>query len=280
VLVEVLGSKVRAAILLCLVKASKLGISVTPRSIARVFGVNFTETYKFMKNLLGQEFVEKTPRGFKLTEKGLKLVDFTLTLIPSPKSWSSSELDWVRKNIPDTLYYISRPHTQTWFGPAPLLLVVDKRLQDRIVFPENFVLIGDYVESSKYIVRGQITNILVLYASLRGREYKYSWDNYLTWGSLEQSYADLLSYMPFWEEFLPDILLNSKLFDLDKLFKKASEKGKKRLATGIAYYATLTGWKPILKTPLYSLVDERVIGRVISITPYLLDSSVLVSRNI
>jgi DNA-binding IclR family transcriptional regulator len=74
--------------LLCyqgLIKASRIDVSITPRSITRVYGDNFTETYRFIKSFLEQGFVEKTTQGFKLTERSLKLVDFTITLLPSPE---------------------------------------------------------------------------------------------------------------------------------------------------------------------------------------------------
>ncbi|MCC6053307.1 MAG: hypothetical protein LM569_03820, partial [Desulfurococcaceae archaeon] len=86
--------------------------------------------------------------------------------------------------------------------------------------------------------------------------------------------------MSVWEEFLPDILLNTRLLDLDKLLSKANTRGKKRLATGLAYYAVLTGWKPVLKSPIYRLVDEKLVKKVVSITPYLLDTTITVTRNI
>ena len=49
-LLDIVGSKVRFAVLISLVKAYNLGVSVTPRSIARVFGLNLPETYRFTKN--------------------------------------------------------------------------------------------------------------------------------------------------------------------------------------------------------------------------------------
>lgn len=277
---RVFGSKVRAAVLMCLVKASRLGLSVTPRSVARVYGTNFTETYRFMRSLVDQGLVEKTTSGFTLSEKGLEIAEFVLSLVPSPEPYSSVEFNWIRKNLPDTVYYISKPWLQTWFGLTPHLLIIDSRLQGKIKLPESFITVQAYKRTLRQSNSPPQQRVIVEFSSLRGREYKYSWDNYLSWSSLEQSYADLISYMSVWEEFLPDILLNTRLLDLDKLLSKANTRGKKRLATGLAYYAVLTGWKPVLKSPIYRLVDEKLVKKVVSITPYLLDTTITVTRNI
>jgi hypothetical protein len=83
------------------------------------------------------------------------------------------------------MYYASRLYLKTWFGLMPPLLVIDKRLRGKIMLPENFTLIEDYVKNFKLSKHVHVASVIVVYSSLRGREYKFSWDNYLTRSSLE-----------------------------------------------------------------------------------------------
>jgi len=274
VIIEFLGSKVRAAVLICLVKASRFSLPVNPRSIARVYGVNLSETYRFLRRLVDFGFALKNDHGYVLSSRGLKIFEPILGLLPNPDPWRSRELEFIRRFLPDTMYYVSQPMLQSWFGLTPTLLVVDKRLRGRINLPSGFINLGSRRRP------GSGNRVFVVYSSLRGREYKYSWDSYLTHATIEQSYADLISYMPTWEDFLPDVLLKSSLFDMDKLLEKTTLEGRRRIATAIAYYSTLSGWRPLLKMNLYSLVSEDLVDRLVAITPYLVDSSIIESRRI
>jgi hypothetical protein len=157
--------------------------------------------------------------------------------------------------------------------PHPYLIVFDRRLAGALELPKGIKV----VDESSGLGEGLV---LAVFTSLRGRSFKYSWDYHLPIASLEQGYADLISYTPFWANIIPDVLLNMDVLDIDEIFDRATGAGRRRLATALAYYMALTGRVVTLKTPLYSLVDEGLLSYVIKMTPYLLDSRILEARNI
>jgi hypothetical protein len=273
VLLDIVGSKVRFTVLASLAKGSKLSIPVTPRSVARVYGVNLTETYRFFRRLESSGLAVRVRGGYVLSERGLALVDFVVSTLPNPTQWSSPFMEWVRRSVPDTMYYIAYPRLQSWFGLTPYLIVFDRRLAGALELPKGIKV----VDESSGLGEGLV---LAVFTSLRGRSFKYSWDYHLPIASLEQGYADLISYTPFWANIIPDVLLNMDVLDIDEIFDRATGAGRRRLATALAYYMALTGRVVTLKTPLYSLVDEGLLSYVIKMTPYLLDSRILEARNI
>ena len=108
-LLDIVGSKVRFTVLASLAKGSKLSIPVTPRSVARVYGVNLTETYRFFRRLESSGLAMRVRGGYALSERGLALVDFIVSTLPNPTQWSSPFMEWVRRSVPDTMYYIAYP---------------------------------------------------------------------------------------------------------------------------------------------------------------------------
>ncbi len=256
-LLNIVGSKVRYAVLIILAKAWRLGIPVTPRSIARVFGVNLAETYGFMGKLAEEGMVNRVRGGYVLTDKGSKLVDFVLEAIPR----LNDGFDSLRTSLPDTMYYVFTPPFQSWFGVSRPLVIVDRRLRG-LVDMDN-------------------SGFIVIYTSMRGREYKYNWDTFLPHPSIEQGYADVVSYDPEWLSYIPDILLNLERLDLDKLLDKATGEGARRIASALAFYETLTGKRKLLKKYLYSLVCGELVKEIASFTiPLLVDSRVVEAKNL
>lgn len=256
-LLDIVGSRVRYAVLLVLAKAYKLGIPVTIRSIIRVFGLNIPETYRFVNKLLEEGLVVKNKSGYILSEKGAKLVDFVYTTVPR----LGDEFDYFRKYIPDTMYYIVVPRFQSWFGVYKPLVIVDKKLKNMVKTPSNATIV---------------------YCVMRGRDYRYDWDNYVSQSSsIEQAYADLISYDKEWISYTPDILLNLDQIDIDLLLEKASPEGRKRIATAVAYYTTVTGLRYRVPPRVFRLLDESLVDEIASfVTPLVFDSRVIEARNL
>jgi hypothetical protein len=117
------------------------------------------------------------------------------------------------------MYYIAYPRLQSWFGLTPYLIVLDKRLAGALELPKGVGVVGE----SSGLGEGLV---LAVFTSLRGRSFKYSWDYHLPIASLEQGYADLISYTPFWANIIPDVLLNMDVLDIDEIFDRATRAGR------------------------------------------------------
>ena len=255
-LLDIVGSRVRFAVLVSLAKGYHVGVPVAPRSVARVFGVNVTETYRFMRLLASEGFAVRTRGGYVLTSRGARLGECALEALPR----LNDGLDYLRASVPETMYYVFTPPFQSWFGAARPLVVIDKRLK------------------GKADVRGMVEG-LVVYASMRGRVYGYDWDLYVTRPSVEQGYADAVSYDPEWLSYIPDILLNLDRLDLRELMARATPEGVRRVATAIAYYEMLTGRR--YGVPVSKLIDDELVSDIVSfVTPLVVDGRVLEARNI
>jgi len=248
VLLDIVGSRVRYAVLLTLAKAYKLKVPVSPRAIVRVFGLNIPNTYSFMRKLVEVGLIMRTGSKYMLTEKGAKLVDFVLELVPK----LNDGFDELRATMPETMYYVVEPKYKEWFGVYKPLVMVDKALRNR-----DILVGGNYV---------------IVYVSFRGKVFKYDWDRYLSLASVEQAYADLISYDDQWISYIPDILLNLFRLDVEEVLKRATYEGRRRLATALAYYETFLGRKVPLRTDVYSLLDEKLLDDMIAfVTPLLID---------
>ncbi len=247
-LMSIVGSKTRFAVLLTVGKAWRTGVPVAPATVARVFGVNTPGTYRLFKMLEREGFLRRADRGYVATERASKLADFVLELAPR----AGDAFDWLRLGVPETMYYVAEPRLKTWFGPTNPLIVIDRRLRGLVSPPRSARLI---------------------YASLRGRAFKYSWDRRLAVASPEQSYADLLSHDESWASYLPDVLSNPDM--IDEVFARAGGEGRRRLASSLVFYEVLTGRRVPRSFDAYLHLEGKALEAAVSMTPYLVDGTVL-----
>ena len=229
-------SRLRWAVLYSLAKASQLGVPVPVGRLVRVFNLNSGLVYRFLRELEAGGVAESVGRGLwrlRDTPKARSLAEYLLAEPPgSPHGyWSSS--------VPETHYYIAEPPSIEWLGyPEATLVVVDEGLRGRISPP------GGY---------------LVVYASMRGRRWRYDWGQGVARAVAEQALADLLSYDPGYpvEQY---IYLNMGRVDLDEVARRATPGGLRRLATFLAFLRTATGREPPTSIDYLSLADSGVLG--------------------
>jgi hypothetical protein len=122
--------------------------------------------------------------------------------------------------VPEVYYYVAEPPSIEWLGyPEKTLVVVDESLRGRINPPRGYK---------------------VVYASLRGRRWRYDWDLRVSRALPEQALADLLSHDPGYpaEQY---IYLNLDSIDLDEVAKRTIREGLRRLSTFLAFLRVSTG---------------------------------------
>ena len=258
---ELFGSKVRTATAISLAKSSLYDMPVTPLRVIKTYGLNIPETYKFFKLLKEARIVEKVRGGYKLTNssRALKFRNFVLDLLEDLKA--GENLDVLRTRVPDTSYYVvdTSRYFREWFGVAETLVVVDERLKGRIKVPDA----------------------RLVFAPLKKREFRYDWNENLSYALCEQAFADIFSYDPNYSSYFIDVLWNVGRLDLDKVMELASSEGKKRLGTLLAYYSMLTGRKIPLKFSCMTLVDEKYVDEVVAVaTSLIMPNDLMTSRNI
>jgi len=254
---EFFGAKYKAAVMMALAKSRYIGLPVTPRSISRIYRVNLSFVYRFFRLLEDSKMILRVGKGYVMSDKGSELVNMIIDMIPRS---GDDKIDFLKRSLPDTMYYIFTPMFQRWFGLRKTLVVIDKRLRGKINIRCDLCV--------------------TIYTTLRGRKYRFDWDNYVSKADPEQGYADLISYDESWEEYIPDILLNYDLMDLDEIIERSSAEGRRRIATALTYYKTLVGNKIPTKLFVPRIVDKKYIRNLTVMIPYLLDNRIIEARNI
>ena len=252
-------SVLRRIVLRELTKAYKLGVDISISRVIRVFNLNSSLTYKFVKELESEGIVESTKRGWwrlRDNSRARSLAEFILS-----QPVESAFYKYFPEVVPETYYYIAELPIQEWFGVKGYdLVIVDKRLKGRLNPPPRYK---------------------VVYTSLRGRSWRYDESFGASIGTLEQSLADLLSYDPLYpiELFLVNNLYR---VDLDETARRCTPEGLRRLASFIAFYSLAVGKLIPSKTRFLRLVDnEEILSRVFTNTiTWIYANDVDVRRNI
>ena len=242
---ELLASKVRVSVSISLAKSSPYGVAVAPLRVIRVYGLNIPETYRFFRILEGMGIAVRVRGGYRLadTPRARRFGELVLDLVDDYRAGDG--LDLLRTRVPDTMYYVvdTSRYFREWIGAARPIVVLDRRLRGRVSVPDA----------------------LCVYASFRGREYRYDWRDRLSYALREQAYADAVSFDPSYASYFVDILWNIERLDLEKMLRLSGGEGRRRLGTLLAYYSMLTGRKIPLSTPLAGLVDEECAGEVVAV---------------
>jgi len=228
-------SRLRLVVSLQLAKAYRLGVPVPAGRIVRVFNLNSRLVYRYLGALEGEGLVERAGRGlYRVRASG------------RADAWAEYVLSQVREGahayfqrvVPEVYYYLAEPPSIEWLGFAERrLAVVDEALRGRLSPPRGY---------------------RVVYASLRGRRWRYSWDLGAAVASPEQALADLLSHDPGFpaEQYL---LLNLGRLDLAEVARRATRRGLARLSTFLAFLRVATG-RPLPQPFNYlALCDDRVL---------------------
>ena len=222
--------RIQRVIVFQLAKAQRLGVSLTPGGIARVFGLNPVAVYMFLERLAEEGIVERTSRG-QWVLRDTRVAEQALALAPETPHpfWAP--------NVPETHYYVADPGVD-WLGwPGKTLVVVDRVLRGRIRPPAEY---------------------LVVYTGMGGRKWCYAWDMGVSRASREQAVADLLSYDPDYpaEHY---IYYNLDRLDLDDVARRATPEGLRRLATFLAFLRTATGREPPVSIEYFRLLDPGIL---------------------
>lgn len=233
-------SRLRWCVLLQLAKAWRFGLSVSISRVIKVFNLNSSLVYGFLRELEEDGLAERTQRGWwalSNTRRARVLAEYIL------ESVNDGIHDYWVKHVPEVYYYIAEPPSVEWLGyPSEALVIVDERLKNGLKPPSGY---------------------RVIYTDMRGRRWRYEWSLGYSRGLPEQSIADLLSYDSSYpvEQY---ILSNISRVDLDEVAKKATAKGLKRLSTFLAFLRLATG--KLLPTGFnyLTLLDEGVLNEKLS----------------
>ncbi|RLF00110.1 MAG: hypothetical protein DRJ63_03410 [Thermoprotei archaeon] len=266
-----LDSKVKYATLVELVKAYLVDYPVSARKIVSVYRVDPATTYEFLRKMYRKGIVVKRSRGYilsdgKVSRKILELVETVLEEESDERGLKSS-LRVLYTRVPSTLYYVSDPTVfrQYWLGKieSPLIFI-DRVLERRVKLDEP----------------------KVVYVSLRGRDYVFSWEGLYSGFSIvaspEQSYADYLSYVTKseYQSILVDILWSRKL-NWNKLLSKCSKRGLKLASAILLYKYMITGRAPAVDVRFEALADYTAIEEIVPLaTPWLFTNGEDYRRNI
>ena len=228
-------SKLRWAVLFTLAKSWVLGISVPVGRLIRVFNLNAGLVYRYLEELKSDGIAEPAGRGMwrlRGNRKAQALASYILESRPE------SVYEYWASTVPEVYYYIAEPPSIEWLGfPSRVLVIVDDALRGKITPPDDY---------------------LVVYASLRGRRWRYDWGIGASRAQPEQALADLLSYDPNYpaEQY---ILNNLPLIDLDDVARRCTPEGLRRLATFLAFLRTATGRPVPASVDYLSLADPRIV---------------------
>lgn len=261
---DLFRSKVKVAVLICLAKSSLYSLGVTPKSVIETYGLNTPATYSFFKTLEKEGMVARASNGYVVRGgRGSRLVGFILESLREGDFGIFTEyLRYFRENVPDTMYYIVDPakYGAAFFGwPERILVIVDKKLKGMIKSPSD---------------------VKVIYTSLRGREFRFDWDSYLSYASQEQAFADAFSYGDD-PSYIYDVIWYLEQIDVDKMLSLSKAKGLGRLATLLAYYMVITGKKIPSRFAIERLADPDQYPEAISVgTSAILDDRISSKRNI
>jgi len=260
---DLFNSKVKVAVTLCIVKASNYSIEVSPRRIARVYGLNVQNTYRFFSVLEKGGIIARKGRGYALrkTSRAKRFRELVLELINDLSK--GGKLDLFRMRVPDTHYYITLPskHFKEWFGVSSPLVVVDKRLKEKIGSPED---------------------INIVYMSLRAKKFKFDWSEYLSFASPEQAFADVFSYDDNYISYVHDFLWNLSRLNLDEVLNLTNSRGLKIISTLLSYYALLTGAKiPLRVKGIERFIERDIIDTMLSVaTSAIVPDNVALEKNV
>ncbi len=228
-------SRLRWAVLLQLAKAWNLGVPVPIDRVVRVFNLNSGLVYRFLRELGEEGVAEQAGRGLwrlRDNSRARALAEYVLETAPDgPYGY------WIRV-VPETYYYVAEPPSIEWLGyPEEPLVMVDKVLEGRVRPPRGY---------------------RVVYATMRGRAWRYDWDMGVARACREQALADLLGYDPGYpvEQY---IYLNIERLDLDEVAKRTNREGLRRLATFLAFLRT-AGYRVATRDLNYlSLAEPEIL---------------------
>ncbi|MEM1611443.1 MAG: hypothetical protein QXQ57_07360 [Sulfolobales archaeon] len=235
-------SMLRWAVLFNLAKAWRLDLPIPVGRLVRVFKLNSSLTYKFLKELEAGGVVERVGRGLwalRDTARARALAEYVLELRPD------SPFDYWTSTVPEVYYYIPDPPFKEWFGfPEKYLVIADEVLRGRISPPED-----EYT---------------VIYTSLRGRSWSYERSRGYSRGGREQSVADILSYDPNWPIEV-DLYWNMDKLDMDDVARRCTPRGLRRLSTFLSFLALVSNPLPTKITYNYlALLDPEILWENLS----------------
>ncbi|NPA70647.1 MAG: hypothetical protein GXO26_07545 [Crenarchaeota archaeon] len=230
-------SNLRRAVSLEFAKAYRFGLPVYITRVIRVFNLNSSLVYKYVRELEADGIVEKLKPGayiVKDTDKARAWVSFVSYF---DRAIPYREL----QGIPVTYYYVAEPPSIEWLGfPARTLVIIDRTLRGKTGFPRN--------------------RYNVVYVKMRGRKWRYDWDRGVPIAELEQAVADVLSYDADYpiEQYIVE---NLDKIDIDRVIARTNSRGMKRLCTFLSFLKLSTGIKIKTRVNYVALADRKTLEK-------------------